>query len=165
MVYLKAKQADALPQTVTTQLTQVRAAGKTIVLVTGVFDLFHEEHQQFLANAKERGDFLVVGLESDARVRALKGSGRPVQSEAERWQQLTDNSAADLAFVLPDDFSLPQHHRALIKSIQPQFLAVSSHSPHLDKKQAILAEFGGQVVVVHQHNPAISTSQLIAQQR
>src|SRR3990172_12032671 len=58
-----------------------RSLGKKIVLVTGVFDLLHDEHRNFLKVAKKAGDFLIVGLESDTRVRALKGVGRPVHDQ------------------------------------------------------------------------------------
>lgn len=161
--YPKAVVADELPAIVAAQLSRAKADGAVVVLVTGVFDLFHTEHQQFLQKAKAQGDFLLVGLESDARVTALKGADRPIQSEHQRWQQVQDFAAVDAAFVLPDDFSNPTHHRGLIAAVQPNCLAVSSHSPHQDKKQAILQLYGGEVVVVHEHNPSISTSLLVEQ--
>lgn len=135
--------------------------GETIVLATGVFDVLHQEHLHFLANARDSGDFLVVALESDVRVRALKGEGRPHFSQEERRQQLLDIDCADMVVILPENFSKPEHHEAVISQIQPAILAVSSHTNHQDKKQAILSKYGGEVLVVHQHQPGESTSELL----
>ncbi len=136
-----------------------------IVLVTGVFDLLHAEHVAFLKKARALGGTLVVGVESDVRVRALKGEGRPVNSQTVRVANLEALQIADRVFVLPEAFSKPEHHRALLAEIRPTILAVSSHSPHIEKKQQLMEEFGGTVVVVHEHNPAISTSILLEQRR
>ncbi len=140
----------------------VSKSASPVTLVTGVFDLLHDEHRCFLKKAKDLGGKLVVGVESDVRVREIKGEGRPINSQEKRVQQLAALGLADEIFVLPEDFSSPAHHEALIAKIQPRYLAVSSHTKHLDKKQAILAKFGGEVKVVHQHNPQVSTTQLLA---
>lgn len=133
------------------------------VLVTGVFDVLHTEHKTFLQKAKQLG-YLLVGVESDVRVADMKGPGRPIHSQNERVKNLQALGIADEVFVLPEDFSLPEHHRNLIQSIQPDYLAVSSHTKHIDKKQKIMNEFGGSVVVVHEHNPEVSTTLLLANQ-
>lgn len=146
-------------------LAKAHSGNQKIVLVTGVFDLFHSEHQAFLQAASEQGDILVVGLESDVRVRQLKGPDRPRQSQDIRLQQVSAYPAVTAAFILPDDFSTPDQHRELIAKIRPKVLAVSEHSPHQEKKQAILAQFGGQVKVVRPHNPAISTTLLLQNQK
>lgn len=134
-----------------------------VVLVTGVFDLLHAEHRNFLQKAKALGGKLLVGVESDVRVRALKGEGRPINSQAVRVANITALGIADEVFVLPEAFSKPEHHRTLLEQIRPNILAVSSHSPHLDKKQQLMESLGGQVVIVHQHNPAVSTTQILQQ--
>ncbi|MCA9369280.1 adenylyltransferase/cytidyltransferase family protein [Candidatus Woesebacteria bacterium] len=136
--------------------------GRVIVLVTGVFDVLHQEHIHFLEAAKEQGDFLVVALESDARVRQIKGPDRPHFSQQQRRQHILDLEVADQVVILPEEFSHPNHHRAVISQVRPTYLAVSSHTKHLDKKQAILSEYDGRVVVVLDHNPAESTTQILA---
>lgn len=138
---------------------------QNVVFVSGVFDLLHQEHVNFLRKAKAIGDVLVVAIESDVRVRQIKGEGRPINSQQKRRKQLEALGFIDVVFILPEHFSQPAQHRQLIAEVRPAFLAVSSHSAHLDKKRAIVEEFGGQLQVVHQHNPAISTTQLLAQQR
>jgi len=135
--------------------------GLTRVLVTGVFDVLHQEHLHFLANAREMGDILIVALESDARVRQIKGPTRPHFSQAERRRQLLDLDAADIVVILPEEFSHPEQHQAVISQIQPTYLAVSSHTQRLDKKQAILSQYGGRVVVVLDYNPNESTTKLL----
>jgi len=132
--------------------------GQKVVLVTGVFDLLHDEHRLFLQKAKAAGDILIVALESDVRVRQLKGAGRPVWDEEKRRQEIAALAFVDGVFVLPEEFSRPDHHEQLISEVRPAILAVSSHSPHLHKKQLILEKYHGKVVVVHQHNPNISTT-------
>lgn len=153
-----------IPTSLQQQLLAQRQQGKKIVLVTGVFDLLHQEHRIFLQKAKQLGAFLVVAIESDVRVKQLKGEDRPIWNQDRRLQALQEVESVDAVLILPDDFSKPEHHRQLISEIRPDMLAVSEHSPNLDKKKAILAEFGGEVVVAHDHNPAISTSRIISEQ-
>lgn len=135
--------------------------GNTVVLVTGVFDVLHQEHIHFLLNAKEMGDILIIAIESDKRVAQIKGPTRPHFPQHERRRQLVELDIADCVVILPEDFSKPEHHRAIISQIQPTYLAVSSHTKHLDKKQAIVSEYGGRVVVVHEHNPVDSTTHIL----
>ncbi len=161
--------SDALPDLqiltpeVHRKIEAARHQGKRIVFVSGVFDLLHQEHIRFLQKARAVGDFLVVGLESDVRVRTIKGEGRPVHSQHLRQQNIQKLGVADVVFILPEDFADASKRRRLIEELRPAILAVSSHSPHLEKKKAIIEEFGGQLMIVHQHNPAVSTTQLLAQ--
>lgn len=134
---------------------------KSLTLVTGVFDLLHEEHQIFLQKAKKLGDLLLVGLESDKRVRSMKGEGRPINDQDTRLKNLTRWQLADFIFVLPENFSKSEDHRHLIEQIRPDFMAVSSHTSFKDKKENILQEFGAKLVVVHEFNPEFSSSKII----
>ncbi len=149
----------------TLRIENLHKNGMKIVLVTGVFDLLHAEHIAFLQKARALGDALLVGLESDVRVKQIKGEGRPVHGQLVRQKQIEELGLAELVFILPDTFSTPDQHRQLIREVRPAFLAVSSHTAHLDKKSAILKEFGGEVKVVHQHNPEVSTTKLLAERQ
>lgn len=140
------------------QVRQARQAGQRVVFASGAFDLFHPEHQNFLEKARTAGDFLVVGIESDYRVRELKGLGRPVEPQARRREAVLSSGVVNAAEVLPEQFNRPEHHRALIGLLRPNVIAVSSHSPHQEAKQRIAQEFGGRLAVVHEHNPAVSTT-------
>jgi cytidyltransferase-like protein len=154
---------------ITTELEQFLEEKKTahipLTLVTGFFDVLHQEHRRFLEKAKQLGGALVVGLESDARARQVKGEGRPIFPQEQRQKNLEEWGIADSIFILPDSFSSPQDHDDLIRIIHPRYLAVSSHTKHLDKKQAILSKYGGEVKIVHEHNPNISTTLLLEKQQ
>jgi D-beta-D-heptose 7-phosphate kinase/D-beta-D-heptose 1-phosphate adenosyltransferase len=134
---------------------------KTLTLVTGVFDLLHEEHRNFLLKAKPLADLLLVGLESDVRVKQLKGDDRPINKQSQRLANLRAWGIADYIFILPENFSKPAEHRRLIEYIRPNFMAVSSHTAFASEKEAILADFGAKLVVVHEFNPKFSSSRII----
>jgi rfaE bifunctional protein nucleotidyltransferase chain/domain len=152
---------NRMMESIFTYTREQRAQGKKIVLVTGVFDLLHSEHIAFLKAAQKVGDVLLVAIESDVRVRAMKGEDRPINTQEERKKAIECLRIAQKVFILPEDFSTPDSHRWLIHGIHPHVLAVSEHSPHQDKKRQILAEVGGEVKVVLAHNPSISTTKII----
>lgn len=152
------------PPALQSVLLNVRQRNQRLVLATGVFDILHQEHKRFLEKAKAAGGVLVVGIETDQRVQALKGPGRPVNSQDKRVAQLEALGIADAIFILPAQFSTQADYVNLIEVLQPQILAVSSHSPYLENKQKIMAQFGGEVKVVHHHNPLVSTTQILAGQ-
>src|SRR5258708_1722744 len=143
------------------KIDQAHREKKQVVLVTGVFDILHQEHTNFLQKAKQLGGILVVGIESDERVRKMKGEGRPLHTLPIRIKNLEALQIADEVFGLPKDFSTPEHHNQLIAEVSPNFLAISSHSPHQVEKDQILRKHGGQLRIVHQHNPNVSTSQIL----
>lgn len=151
----------AAPSEVVEMTEAAKSDGKKIVLATGVFDLLHQEHQTFLRNAKVAGDFLVVGLESDKRVREMKGPSRPINTAEKRKTAIEALQVVDSVFILPDDFNRPEMRKQLLLDLMPDILAVSSHSDHLEMKQKMMAEVGGEVQIVHNHNPAISTTILL----
>ncbi|NDF01587.1 MAG: ADP-heptose synthase, partial [Verrucomicrobia bacterium] len=74
---------------------QLRAQGKRLVVTNGCFDILHAGHVTYLAAARALGDALLVGLNSDASVRALKGAGRPVNPEQDRATVLAALAAVD----------------------------------------------------------------------
>jgi len=132
------------------------------VLVTGVFDVLHQEHTRFLQAAKATGDYLLVGLESDKRVKQIKGADRPVFDQQTRKKNLEKLNLADEVFVLPEKFQTKADHIKLIRQLKPDVLAVSAHTAHQSEKTKIMQECGGQLKVVYQHNPKFSTTQLIS---
>src|ERR1044072_3698137 len=80
-----------------------RRLGKTIVLANGFFDLLHVGHVRYLAAARALGDALVVGLNSDASVRRLKGAGRPVMPAGERAELVAALHGVDAVVVFEED--------------------------------------------------------------
>lgn len=146
-------------------LQDSRRQKKNIVLVTGVFDILHVEHVNFLKKAKQAGDVLIVGLETDQRVRQIKGEGRPVHMLAERIKNLQVLAIADRVFGLPEQFSSPEVREQFIAEIRPNILAVSSHSPNQPQKAKTVEKYGGKLQIVHQYNPAFSTTQILSQEK
>lgn len=139
-------------------------ATNTVVLVTGVFDLLHREHEHLLATAKKVGSVLLVGLEPDKRVAQLKGEGRPVNKMRERLRAIAHLNLADYVFSLPQNMATKFGREDLIKKIQPHILAVSSSTPNLAEKRRIMDLVGGRVKVVISHDPTISTTALLKHQ-
>lgn len=150
-----------LPSSTLQFLESVRSAKQSLVLATGVFDLLHQEHLTFLTKAAQAGDKLLVAIESDVRVRKIKGKGRPVNSQLERKTTLEQLKMVDHVLILPEDFFKPADHEAFIAAVRPQVLAISSHSPHQEAKKSIVKKYGGQLKIVHQHNPNVSTTLLL----
>jgi rfaE bifunctional protein nucleotidyltransferase chain/domain len=93
-----------------------RAAGKRVVLTNGCFDLLHPGHIALLEAARREGDLLLVALNSDASVRALKGEGRPVVPEKERAETLLALEAVDRV-VLYDETTPIEVIRTLLPDV------------------------------------------------
>ena len=82
---------------------RLRNEGKRIVFTNGCFDLLHAGHAQYLRRAAALGDVLLVGLNSDASVRRLKGEGRPVQRAVDRAYLLASLSCVSYVTIFPED--------------------------------------------------------------
>lgn len=143
------------------KLGEARAQHKVVVLASGVFDLFHHEHANYLRAAKKAGDMLVVAIESNTRTRELKGENRPVQNEAKRLVVVRNILEVDYAFILPEDFHSKKAYEELVIQLKPDLYAVSSHSDHQKNKRALMEKHGGKLVVVHKHNPHVSTTKML----
>ena len=96
---------------------RLRSAGRKLVFTNGVFDILHVGHVRYLAEARSLGDALVVAINSDASVRALKGAGRPLMNQSERAEILAALRAASYVTIF-DDVS----PRSLIARLLPDVL-------------------------------------------
>ena len=114
---------------------------KKIVFTNGCFDLLHFGHIKYLEEAKALGDLLVVGLNSDASVRRLKGPQRPLQSEADRAYILDALKAVDYVIIFDEDTPYE-----LIKQIRPHILVKGGDWP-VNKIVGydLVTSWGGQV--------------------
>ena len=106
-----------LPEEARRILEGWRRAGEKIVFTNGVFDLLHRGHVEYLQEARALGDRLVVGINSDASVRRLKGPARPVVSAVDRAALLAALACVDLALVFEED--TPER---LIREVRPDVL-------------------------------------------
>ncbi len=82
---------------------QLRERGKTVVFTNGIFDLLHRGHLELLNRAKEMGDVLVVGINSDASARRNKGPNRPIISEEDRAFMLCNLIPVDFVVIFEED--------------------------------------------------------------
>ncbi|MEW6413110.1 MAG: D-glycero-beta-D-manno-heptose 1-phosphate adenylyltransferase [Candidatus Zixiibacteriota bacterium] len=98
-------------------MRQLKRAGKRVVFTNGVFDIIHRGHVEYLAKAKSFGDVLIVGLNSDASVRRLKGKNRPVQPQKDRAIILLALKPVDFVVFFGED-----RPDKLIESVRPDVL-------------------------------------------
>ena len=95
-------------------LEEHRRAGRKIVFANGVFDLLHVGHVRYLRAARDEGDLLVVGVNSDASTRALKGEGRPILTERARASLIAALKVVDYVVVF-DELDV----NSLLREIEP----------------------------------------------
>jgi rfaE bifunctional protein nucleotidyltransferase chain/domain len=121
-----------------------RAAGGVVVATSGCFDLLHPGHIHVLDQARRLGDLLVVLVNSDASVRRLKGSSRPIQPEADRAAVLAALEAVDIVVVFGEDTPAEA-----LGALRPDLFAKGGDYFGADLPEAaVMAALGGQAVVV-----------------
>lgn len=127
-----------------------------VVFTNGCFDILHVGHTRYLRDARELGDLLVVGLNSDESVRRLKGPERPIQCEQDRAEVLASLGAVDYVVVFTEDTP-----RDLIEKVDPDVLVKGGDWPveKIEGAKFVLAK-GGEVKSLPFH-PGHSTTSLI----
>ena len=134
-----------------------RAQGKRLVLANGCFDLLHVGHVRDLQAARALGDALVVGLNSDASVRRLKGPGRPVMPAAERAELVAAVSGVDAVVVFDEDSA-----DALIARLRPDVHAKGTDYTEQSVPERGTVEAVGAQVAIAGDPKTHSTKDLIA---
>lgn len=125
-------------------ITRLKRQGQTIVFTNGVFDILHRGHVDYLARARNLGDVLIVGLNSDASVRRFKGPSRPVQRQQDRAVILLALKVVDYVVIFGED--TPDK---LIRSVKPDVLVKGADYKLSEIVGAEFVEsYGGQVVRV-----------------
>ncbi len=121
-----------------------RRAGERIILANGNFDLLHVGHVRYLRGAKGLGGKLIVAVNSDDSVRALKGEGRPVMPAEERAEIVAALADVDAVVIFPE-----LDVRALIREIRPDIQAKGTdYTPESVPERDTVAECGGRVAIV-----------------
>jgi D-beta-D-heptose 7-phosphate kinase/D-beta-D-heptose 1-phosphate adenosyltransferase len=135
---------------------QARTNGKIVVFTNGCFDLIHRGHLHMLRQAKAQGDLLIVALNSDASVKALKGEDRPVMTEADRVELIAALEMVDYVVVYDE----PDPYR-VITAIKPNVLAKGGDwSPDKIIGADVVEQNGGRVAVIP-YLQGFSTSEII----
>jgi rfaE bifunctional protein nucleotidyltransferase chain/domain len=138
------------------QVEQWRRAGERIVLANGNFDLLHVGHVRYLRGAKALGGKLVVALNSDQSVRALKGEGRPIMPERERAEIVSALADVDAVIVFPES-----DVRSIIREIRPDIHAKGTdYTADTVPERDVVADCGGRVAIVGDSKDH-STSEII----
>lgn len=121
-----------------------RARGEMITLANGAFDLLHVGHIRYLRAAKQLGAKLVVAVNSDESVRAIKGNGRPLMPANERAEILAALSDVDAVVIFPE-----RDVRALVREIRPDIHAKGTDytADNVPERDTVI-ECGGRVVIV-----------------
>ena len=131
-----------------------------MVFTNGVFDLLHPGHLDVLRGARERGDAVVGGLNSDASGRRLKGPDRPVRSEAERAYVLAGLETVDAVAVFDQDTPLE-----LVKVLRPDVIVKGGdYSPDTVVGAAEVRGWGGECIIIPL-TPGQSTTSIIERLR
>ncbi len=133
-----------------------KRAKKTVVFTNGIFDLLHRGHVEYLAKAKEQGDILIVGLNSDASTRRLKGPTRPLNKLTDRAAVLAALEAVDYIVSFGQDTPL-----RLITAIKPDILVKGAQYKKSEIVGAAEVESWGGKVVRAKMRQGLSTTELI----
>lgn len=121
-----------------------RQANKSIVFTNGCFDILHRGHVEYLAQASDLGDILIIGLNTDASVRRLKGASRPINNEEARSLLLSALQFVDAIVYFDEDTPYE-----LIKKIQPDVLVKGNdYKPEEIVGYDIVKEKGGVVTTI-----------------
>jgi rfaE bifunctional protein nucleotidyltransferase chain/domain len=124
-----------------TILDGARRAGRTIVMANGCFDLLHVGHVRYLESARALGDLLVVAINSDASVQALKGPGRPVMTESDRAEVVAALEAVDYVTI----FGEPDVRRLLL-ALRPDIQAKGTdYTEATVPERDVVQSYGGRV--------------------
>lgn len=127
--------------------TRDRHSDKTIVLTSGIFNLFHTWHLSYLEQVKSHGEIVVVMLNGDKRVKARKGDKRPIIDEVSRARILDGLKAVDYVFIDPSDINpdaTDPVHAEILHKLKPDFYVIDGPDPRfytlLNTSQFIIVE-------------------------
>ena len=136
------------------EVERLRAGGKIIVFTNGCFDILHVGHTRYLGEARKLGDVLILALNSDSSVRAIKGEKRPIVPETERAEVLASLRSVDYVVLFSEDTPLE-----LIEYLKPDIIVKGGD---WDVKDVVgresVARWGGKVVIIPEVKGASTTS-------
>jgi len=125
----------------------LRATRHHIALTIGSFDMLHIGHLRYIIRAKERGDVLIVGVDSDRAMKLYKGPDRPIWPETERLEMLSYQDPIDWVTLIDDVDEHGNWQYGLIDVVRPDvFVAVEDSYPEDQRRK--IAEYCGELVVL-----------------
>jgi rfaE bifunctional protein nucleotidyltransferase chain/domain len=141
------------------RVEQAKAAGRTVALANGCFDVLHVGHVRYLQGAAAEADELVVGINGDASVRRLKGDGRPILPAAERALLVAALRCVDHVVVFEEDDVV-----RLLRALRPDVHCKGTdYTPETVPERDVVREVGGRVAIVgdpKQHDTRVLLARL-----
>jgi rfaE bifunctional protein nucleotidyltransferase chain/domain len=126
------------------RVAEARAAGRTVALANGCFDILHVGHIRYLQGAREQADLLVVGVNGDDSVRRLKGEGRPLMPADDRALLVAALRCVDHVVVFEED-----DVRALLLALRPDVHCKGTdYTPDTVPERDVVRSYGGRVAIV-----------------
>lgn len=113
---------------------QINTSGQKIILAGGCFDILHIGHIRFLQKAKALGDVLIILLESDQKIKMMKGNNRPVNSQKDRAKILSALQDVNFVVLLPENME-NSGYDVIAQQIKPDFIATTKNDPNIKFKK------------------------------
>ncbi len=133
-----------LPEELVRLVREFHREGRTVVFANGCFDLLHVGHVRYLSAARAQGDLLVVGVNSDASVRSLKGPGRPLQPEQARLEMIASLACVDFVVLFDTPTVVP-----LLQLLRPEVHAKGTdYTEESVPERETVRAYGGRVAIV-----------------
>lgn len=146
------RSAEELAET----LKKFREKGQTIVSTNGCFDLLHAGHLQYLHEAADLGDILIIGINSDASVKRLKGESRPLQSELDRATIMASLKPVDYTLIFEEDDPC-----AFLEILRPDIhVKGGDYLPENLPEKAVVESHGGKIAILS-FKDGISTTKIL----
>lgn len=137
-----------------------RTLGATMVLTIGSWDMLHIGHLRYLNKAREHGDVLVVGVDSDEAIKRYKGEDRPIIPETERMEMLSYQDCVTYVTLVDDVGFKGEWYYGLLKMLRPNiFVAVEDSYP--EEQKEMIKKFCGELVVLPRQAEDTSSSEII----
>ncbi len=125
-------------------LNELREQGKSIVSTNGCFDILHVGHVRILKQSKDLGDILVVGINSDASVKKLKGEDRPINNQDDRAELLSSLECVDVVSIFDEGTPVE-----FLKVVKPNIhVKGADYKPQDLEETPIVESFGGEVKIL-----------------
>lgn len=123
---------------------ELKAKNKTVVFTNGCFDILHAGHVRYLTAARELGDYLILGINSDSSVRALKGPARPINPEYDRAEVVDALSAVDYVVIFDEPTA-----EQLVTEIKPDiYVKGGDYSLETLPEARIVSSYGGKTIFI-----------------
>ncbi|MGL4687732.1 MAG: D-glycero-beta-D-manno-heptose 1-phosphate adenylyltransferase [Fusobacteriaceae bacterium] len=125
-------------------IEEIKKSGKKVVFTNGCFDILHVGHLRYMNEARNQGDMLIVGINSDASVKRLKGESRPINNERDRAEMLSGLKAVDFTVIFEEDTPME-----IIEELKPSIHVKGGDYKKEDLPEtAVVEKNGGEVRIL-----------------